>query len=154
MKAIFTIALAILLLSQDLQAHGGGLDRYGCHAGSQPYHCHRSSGGGGGGGGGGGEISDGALILSVVLIAAALVYVIIQTPNKATKHVKIDANKIVLSSEIDRSAFTAPLLPNTPIQASWVKRHGLMQADSLRGFDRPRLSLSPIHLTQERKLRR
>lgn len=148
MKAIFTIALAILLLSQDLQAHGGGLDRYGCHAGSQPYHCHRSSGGRGGG------ISDGVLILSVVLIAAVLVYVITKSPNKATKHVKIDANKIVLSSEIDRPAFTAPLLPNTPIQASWVKRHSLMQADSLRGFDRPRLSLSPIHLTQERKLRR
>ena len=148
MKAIFTIALAILLLSQDLQAHGGGLDRHGCHAGSQPYHCHGSSGGRGG------EISDGALILSVVLIAVVLVYVITKSPNKATKHVKIDANKIVLSSEIDRPAFTAPLLPNTPIQASWVKRHSLMQADSLRGFDRPRLSLSPIHLTQEKKLRR
>ncbi len=25
-------------------AHSGGLDRYGCHAGSQPYHCHRGSG--------------------------------------------------------------------------------------------------------------
>ena len=135
MKAVFTIALAILLLSQELQAHGGGLDKYGCHAGSQPYHCHRS------GSGGGGEISDGALILSAVLLVALVYIVIKQTPNKATKHVKIDANKIVLSSEIDRPAFKTPLLPNTPIQASWVKRYGLMQADSLRGFDRPRLSL-------------
>lgn len=24
-------------------AHSGGLDRYGCHAGSQPYHCHRGA---------------------------------------------------------------------------------------------------------------
>ena len=30
-------------------AHSGGTDKNGCHAGSQPYHCH---GGGGGGGGG------------------------------------------------------------------------------------------------------
>lgn len=22
-------------------AHGGGLDRYGCHNASVPYHCHR-----------------------------------------------------------------------------------------------------------------
>ena len=24
-------------------AHSGGLDRYGCHAGSKPYHCHSLS---------------------------------------------------------------------------------------------------------------
>ncbi|WP_366914659.1 YHYH domain-containing protein [Roseovarius sp.] len=24
-------------------AHSGGLDANGCHAGSQPYHCHRSA---------------------------------------------------------------------------------------------------------------
>lgn len=23
-----------------LHAHGGGLDKFGCHAGSQPRHCH------------------------------------------------------------------------------------------------------------------
>lgn len=27
-------------------AHSGGLDSNGCHAGSQPYHCHRGSSGG------------------------------------------------------------------------------------------------------------
>ena len=26
----------------DVAAHSGGLDSNGCHAGSQPYHCHRS----------------------------------------------------------------------------------------------------------------
>ena len=25
-----------------LTAHSGGLNAQGCHAGSQPYHCHRS----------------------------------------------------------------------------------------------------------------
>jgi len=34
-----------LLLSSTLYAHSGGTDSNGCHAGSQPYHCH---GGGGG----------------------------------------------------------------------------------------------------------
>ena len=33
-----------LLLSSILYAHSGGTDSNGCHAGSQPYHCH---GGGG-----------------------------------------------------------------------------------------------------------
>jgi hypothetical protein len=28
-----------------IEAHSGGLDANGCHAGSQPYHCHRAQGG-------------------------------------------------------------------------------------------------------------
>lgn len=35
-------------------AHSGGLDKYGCHAGSQPYHCHRGGSGGSSGGTSGG----------------------------------------------------------------------------------------------------
>ena len=31
------------LTAGDAYAHSGGLDGNGCHAGSQPYHCHRSS---------------------------------------------------------------------------------------------------------------
>lgn len=34
--AIFSLAAAVNVAS----AHSGGTDRYGCHAGSQPYHCH------------------------------------------------------------------------------------------------------------------
>jgi len=34
------IALLTALVTQ-VTAHGGGLDKQGCHAGSQPYHCHR-----------------------------------------------------------------------------------------------------------------
>jgi hypothetical protein len=30
-------------LAIDVEAHSGGLDANGCHAGSKPYHCHRSS---------------------------------------------------------------------------------------------------------------
>jgi len=29
-------------VSMPVFAHSGGLNAYGCHAGSQPYHCHRS----------------------------------------------------------------------------------------------------------------
>ena len=32
--------LSIMLAGQSL-AHSGGLDSRGCHAGTQPYHCHR-----------------------------------------------------------------------------------------------------------------
>ena len=29
--------------SKSVEAHSGGLNSQGCHAGSRPYHCHRSS---------------------------------------------------------------------------------------------------------------
>lgn len=49
-------ALVALLVSAPIpaHAHSGGLDSAGCHAGSQPYHCH----GGGGGSSGGDSSSD------------------------------------------------------------------------------------------------
>lgn len=37
--------LALGALVQTADAHPGGLDRNGCHAGSQPYHCHRGGSG-------------------------------------------------------------------------------------------------------------
>ena len=30
-----------MVLSSFVYAHSGGTDAYGCHAGSQPYHCHQ-----------------------------------------------------------------------------------------------------------------
>ncbi len=41
--------LTAALLAMSVQtgpsyAHSGGLNAEGCHAGSRPYHCHRSSG--------------------------------------------------------------------------------------------------------------
>ena len=38
---ITSIFLFILLAAQ-VAAHSGGLNKKGCHAGSQPYHCHRA----------------------------------------------------------------------------------------------------------------
>jgi hypothetical protein len=35
------IALSTALAAQ-VAAHSGGLNKQGCHAGSQPYHCHRA----------------------------------------------------------------------------------------------------------------
>jgi len=37
------LAVAILIIaSENLYAHSGGLNANGCHSGSRPYHCHRS----------------------------------------------------------------------------------------------------------------
>lgn len=41
MKRLFLLSL-FLASSNLATAHGGGLDANGCHAGSKPYHCHRS----------------------------------------------------------------------------------------------------------------
>ena len=35
---------SLSLSSAPVLAHSGGLNAQGCHAGSKPYHCHRSSG--------------------------------------------------------------------------------------------------------------
>jgi hypothetical protein len=37
-----TFALLILGPVSESSAHSGGLNSSGCHAGSRPYHCHRS----------------------------------------------------------------------------------------------------------------
>ncbi|MGX9856197.1 YHYH domain-containing protein [Limimaricola variabilis] len=34
--------LGVALLPSQVFAHSGGLNAQGCHAGSQPYHCHRT----------------------------------------------------------------------------------------------------------------
>lgn len=36
------LGAALLSGATPASAHSGGLDRNGCHAGSQPYHCHNS----------------------------------------------------------------------------------------------------------------
>lgn len=43
------ILISIISFSNSASAHGGGLDRYGCHKETKTggYHCHRSSGWGG-----------------------------------------------------------------------------------------------------------
>ena len=35
-----SITLLSLMVTMQLIAHSGGTDRYGCHGGSKPYHCH------------------------------------------------------------------------------------------------------------------
>ena len=38
----FAITIAVGFHAVPLEAHSGGLNSNGCHAGSQPYHCHRA----------------------------------------------------------------------------------------------------------------
>lgn len=37
------VTLVVTTAAVAAHAHGGGLDAYGCHAGTQPYHCHNGS---------------------------------------------------------------------------------------------------------------
>ena len=37
----YVLALIFILLANFAFAHSGGLDRNGCHSGSQKYHCHK-----------------------------------------------------------------------------------------------------------------
>jgi len=37
------ILLGLIVWTSEVHAHSGGLDSNGCHGGSRPYHCHRSS---------------------------------------------------------------------------------------------------------------
>ena len=41
-KLILT-SLILTLLASLASSHSGGLNKQGCHAGSQPYHCHRKT---------------------------------------------------------------------------------------------------------------
>lgn len=41
--AVISVTLALVVpISTPVFAHSGRLNAQGCHAGSQPYHCHRS----------------------------------------------------------------------------------------------------------------
>mgnify|MGYP001498553887 CR=1 FL=1 len=40
--ASFTVASMTVFTGETATAHSGGLNSSGCHAGSQPYHCHRA----------------------------------------------------------------------------------------------------------------
>ena len=37
-----TILATILAIGTQAEAHIGGLDKQGCHAGSKPFHCHKA----------------------------------------------------------------------------------------------------------------
>lgn len=40
MKFFVVLAAASLISATTAFAHSGGTNSAGCHAGSQPYHCH------------------------------------------------------------------------------------------------------------------
>jgi len=37
-----TLIAVLTALAAQVAAHSGGLNKKGCHAGAQPYHCHRT----------------------------------------------------------------------------------------------------------------
>ncbi|MBD5770159.1 YHYH domain-containing protein [Marinomonas colpomeniae] len=40
MKKVIALFFVSLMAVSFVQAHSGGTDKNGCHAGSKPYHCH------------------------------------------------------------------------------------------------------------------
>lgn len=40
MKKLVAILFASMMIVGVANAHSGGTDENGCHAGSKPYHCH------------------------------------------------------------------------------------------------------------------
>jgi hypothetical protein len=40
MKKLIAMVFVSLLAAGVVQAHSGGTDSNGCHAGTKPYHCH------------------------------------------------------------------------------------------------------------------
>ena len=38
------VLITTVILATHAAAHSGGLNKKGCHGGSQPYHCHRAQG--------------------------------------------------------------------------------------------------------------
>ena len=58
-SVVFSSSMIVFSLAEQVVAHSGGTDRYGCHAGSRPRHCHGGGGSGGGLTGGGGSIGGG-----------------------------------------------------------------------------------------------
>ena len=42
-SSLVFISLFVVMLAPFAGSHSGGLNKQGCHAGSQPYHCHRKT---------------------------------------------------------------------------------------------------------------
>lgn len=40
--AVLVVVCFLFVTSIPVGAHSGGTDRHGCHAGTQPYHCHNA----------------------------------------------------------------------------------------------------------------
>lgn len=65
----FVIALMIFgLATNPAFAHSGGTDSRGCHAGSQPYHCHNSKSGLG-------EYEDALTLIGIICVGLLVVYI-------------------------------------------------------------------------------
>ena len=43
-KTMSVVLITTVILATHAAAHSGGLNKKGCHGGSQPYHCHRAQG--------------------------------------------------------------------------------------------------------------
>ena len=60
------LLVSTLPLNNIASAHSGGTDRFGCHAGTEPYHCHNEGDSEG--------IDDAALVLFALMVIGFFVW--------------------------------------------------------------------------------
>ena len=111
MRPSLTICCVGILLAgaAPVHAHSGGLDKYGCHAGSQPYHCHNGDGDGSGGGG---------EELLIALAAAGIVWYAVDSHKKRRAGIQ---TKIARSPALQRYDDNR----NGRISCREARRHGI-----------------------------
>lgn len=82
--SVFRWALfATLVLSLPIVsfAHSGGTDKHGCHAGTEPYHCHN-----GGDSSGNSSGTDVAIAVGVAVIVVGAIWYVSQRDNEEQLH--------------------------------------------------------------------
>ena len=114
-------SLLILLVSwSSLFAHSGGTDRYGCHAGSEPYHCHNS-----GRSRSSGQDTDPAIqVVTVIVMVALLFWLNRETTKKNFAYVRpirSPAPQLELSESLQQMR---PLRFTTPLEARSARPSG------------------------------
>ena len=74
MKSLFVALVIFGMAINPAFAHSGGTDSRGCHAGSQPYHCHNSKNGSR-------EYEDALTVVVVIVVGLIVIYFISRTMN-------------------------------------------------------------------------
>lgn len=109
------VSVGLILSPVFAHAHSGGTDRYGCHGGSRPYHCHgggssSSSGGSSRGGsydshqesGGDEGAIVGVAIAAVVVVG--LVFILAATSKPRASRAGWDEDKKALDAWVDEDS--------------------------------------------------
>ena len=154
MTTVIAVVLSMLLLwhASFSYAHSGRTDRYGCHAGSQPYHCHNSGSSSSGGNSirSGGETSSQSesssisVALAVIAVGAAVYFLLKERAKKPAKNYVLDVIRTakehrdanwVSTEELRKIAVKEIALKNSVAQKR-IRRSLARSCGSIKQFDR------------------